>query len=300
MNQHFTTLHNNFDTWLKTLGFSNSVQYQYPQMLGYFFDYLDENGINNIQQLNSKIIFQYFDYLERTTGKQTKKAFSPAYLNKNFDSVDKFLEFLQQIGANETPSPTKYRILNPYQANFTVLSTLEIRELYAAIPNTFYNYSLATREPRQAILTLVLDLCYGCGLRRSEVTNLQLSDVKLDRKILHIQQAKGYKDRYVPFSQAIYKNLQLFIYQHRSYWNRRPKMLFPYHSPFVARCVKILQRDSNSGTLKEKQISPHSLRHSIATHLLENGMDIKKIARFLGHDSLESTQIYTHLPNANL
>ena len=72
-------------------------------------------------------------------------------------------------------------------------------------------------------------------------------------------------------------------------------MLFPYHSPFVARCVKILQRDSNNEALKEKKISPHSLRHSIATHLLENGMEIKKIARFLGHDSLESTQIYAHI-----
>ena len=295
MNQHFTTLQTHFDTWLKTLGFSSSVQYQYPQMLGYFFRYLEERGICNAQQLSSEIIYQYFDYLERTTGKLTRKAFSPAYLNKNFDAVDKFLEFLQQMGMQDIPSPTKYRILNPYQANFTVLSTQEISQLYEAIPNTFQNYGLATREPRQAILTLVLDLCYGCGLRRSELTNLQLNDVKLDRKVLHIRQAKGYKDRYVPFSQAIYKNLQLFIYQYRSYWNRRPQMLFPYCSHFVARCIKILQRESNNDLIKAKQISPHSLRHSIATHLLENGMDIKKIARFLGHDSLESTQIYAHI-----
>jgi len=295
MNQHFTTLQTHFDTWLKTLGFSSSVQYQYPQMLGYFLNYLEEIGISNSQQLSSETIYQYFNYLERTTGKHTKKAFSPAYLNKNFDAVDKFLEFLQHMQMNNAPSPTKYRILNPYQANFTVLSTSEIKKLYSTIPNTFHNYSLTTREPRQAILTLVLDLCYGCGLRRSEVTNLQLNDVKLDRKVLHIRQAKGYKDRYVPFSSSIYKNLQLFIYQHRNYWNRRPQMLFPYCSHFVACCIKILQKASKNDDIQNKQISPHSLRHSIATHLLENGMDIKKIARFLGHDSLESTQIYAHI-----
>ena len=113
MNRHFTTLHQNFDTWLKTLGFSHSVQYQYPIMLGYFFRNLEEKGISSIGQLSSSAVYSYFKHLENTTGERTKKGFSAAYLNKNFDTVDKFLEFLQQMGTLHTPSPTKYRILNP-------------------------------------------------------------------------------------------------------------------------------------------------------------------------------------------
>jgi len=295
MKNQFTYLQNGFDEWLKALSFSTSVQYQYPLMLSYFFTHLEEKGIINIEKLSSKIIFHYFYHLEQKTSEKTQKALSIAYLNKNFDAVDKFLEYLHQMDMEQAPSPTQYRILNPYQAQFTVLTKNEIKQLYQTIPHTFLHHSLPHREPRQAILTLVLDLCYGCGLRRSEVTKLKLKEVNLDRKVLYICQSKGYKDRYVPLSENLYQSLQTFIYQHRNYWNRRPQLLFPYTSHYLPKCIEILQRTTDNQPLKQKKITPHSFRHSIATHLLENGMSIENIAQFLGHDSLESTQIYAHI-----
>ena len=171
----------------------------------------------------------------------------------------------------------------------------EEQDSYKAIPYTFDNYSEASRQPRQAILQLVLDLLYGCGLRRSEVTALALKDVNFDRRVLHVRQAKGYKDRYVPMSKKVYQATQEFVYQHRSYWTRRPSMLFPYTAHYIPACIDILLRHCQN--LKHKKITPHTLRHSIATHLLQNGMSIENISRFLGHSSLESTQIYTHIIN---
>lgn len=297
MSENYKTLLDNFTEWLETLGFSTSMVYNCPKTTAYFLAYLEQNGVQKIEHLTPKLVYEYFDHLQQRKSLRSAKALSTAHLNKSFDAIDKFLEFLHQMGMTTAPSPTKYRLLNPYKADFEILTPAEITDLYNTIQNTFLKYALASREPRQAILTLVLDLLYGCGLRRSEVTNLQIKDVNFNRKVLHIRQAKGYKDRYVPMSKKVYQNIQNFVFTHRKYFNRRPSYLFPYTSHYIPKALEILLRETSNHELKTKRLTPHSFRHSIATHLLQNGMSIESIAKFLGHSSLESTQIYTHIIN---
>jgi len=144
---------------------------------------------------------------------------------------------------------------------------------------------------------LLLWIIYSCGLRRSEATNIKLTDLDRDRGILHIREGKGRVDRIVPVSVKVWEKLDEYIigYRPREY-------LFEgqtggrYSSESVYRVFK-------NALLKagiKKDVGVHSLRHSYATHLHENGLDIRYIQELLGHKSTRTTEIYTHVSRRNL
>ncbi|MBL6447629.1 tyrosine-type recombinase/integrase [Fulvivirga sp. 29W222] len=149
----------------------------------------------------------------------------------------------------------------------------------------------------------MLSVYYGCGLRRSEGVALNLSDINLDKNLLHVRKGKNYKERHVPISPASRRHLTQYIYDHRNTLLRYPQTDALFLSKRGTRLqgqsmilrLKALQQQSDSTTLRAKEIGLHTLRHSIATHLLHSGMKLENISLFLGHSSLESTQIYTHL-----
>jgi len=110
-----------------------------------------------------------------------------------------------------------------------------------------------------------------------------------------VRQGKNYKDRIVPMSEGIYKELQDYVYNFRSKMRLNHNRLFKCSKATLRVKLKHLQAFCDDGQIKAKRIYLHVLRHSIATHLLQNGMSIENIALFLGHSSLDTTQIYTHL-----
>ena len=194
LSENHTAILSTYTQWLQTLGFSAVVVYGYPKMVRHFLVWLQQNGVFHITHLTTDHLHHYYTYIERRPNQRVAgRGLSTAHLNKSFDAVDKLCECLHHMGMDQAPSPTRYRLAHQHGERLSVLTRQEVRELYRAIPATFSNYGLATREPRQAILHLVLDLLYGCGLRRGEVTKLTLDDVDLDRKVLHVRQAKGYK-----------------------------------------------------------------------------------------------------------
>ena len=295
----YAELEEYYKTWLKTLGFSSHTVYNYPKMLNLFFDYLNEKGIYPITQLTTKHVKNYFNYLQTRPNMRTgATALSVAHINKSFDAVDKFLEFLQHNGSQNTPLPTNYRILQT-KAELTqkvkALTKEEIQILYSTALNLFPQMPFKEAEPRKALATLVLDLCYGCGLRKSEAYKLLIQDIDFDKNLLFVRKAKGNKDRYIPMSETITQRVKLFVYEYRKCFDVEHKRVFPLLFGSLAYYGKILFQ--NSELEYEKGTGLHTLRHSIATHLLQNGMSIEQIAKFLGHNSLESTQIYTHLMN---
>ena len=294
MNLHFKQLQEHYQVWLSTLGFSKAVVYNYPQILGFFFDFLDQKSISNISQISQNHIQDYHEHLQTRKSKRTSKTLSTTYLNKSFDVVDKFIEFLHQREAKISIVPSNYRILctkNDWQEKLKVISQQDVKKLYNTVNELFTHISFAKAEHRRALATLILDLCYGCGLRRSEAYFLMINDIDLDKKLLFIRQGKGYKDRYIPMSESISKRMQMFIYQHRKAWKIDHKRLIPLTKEGIYAYFKSIRKASGLAP----EISLHTLRHSIATHLLQNGMKIEQISKFLGHSSLDSTQIYTHL-----
>ena len=297
LNNGYKALTKAYAEYLQTLGFADTTVYGFPRFISDFLTWLEQKSISKISLLTSKMVFDYFAYLERTKGERTKQPFSTSHLNQRFLAVDKFLEFLHHTGAQNTPSPTRYTIEQVRQNPIQVLTQKEIQTLYNTVPLTFSNMSFAMREPRQMNLKLVLDLCYGLALRRSEALNVKLNDVNFDQRIIHVRQGKNYKDRFVPMSGKIYESLQTYVYQYRRTFTKRPEYLYPFGKNTIAEALNLLVKYSNCPSLKAKNPSPHTLRHSIATHLLKNGMDIERIARFLGHSTLESTKLYTHILN---
>jgi integrase/recombinase XerD len=225
-----------------------------------------------------------------------EKILSIAHLNKSFDALDKFIEFINQHSQNKNIIPTKYRIIQTKNDQLKTVKSItkeEIKILYNSTTNLFNHFTFKEAEPRQALATLILDLCYGCGMRRSEAYNLLIEDIDFDKKLIFVRQGKNYKDRYIPMSETITKRIQIFIYQYRKSFKIKHKRAFPLGKESIYYYFKILLKISELNI----SIGLHTLRHSIATHLLQNGMSIEQIAKFLGHSSLDSTQIYTHLIN---
>lgn len=146
---------------------------------------------------------------------------------------------------------------------------------------------------------LLIGLLYGCGLRCLEVRNLQLKHIDFDRKLLHIVQSKGRKDRYVPLSAHLIRGIKKYIciehpkqYLFEGRGNPEGKDFDSrYSQRGVQWAVKTIARQA--GILKE--VHTHMLRHSYATHLLEDGVNILTVKKMLGHGDVRTTMIYLHV-----
>lgn len=165
-----------------------------------------------------------------------------------------------------------------------VLSVEEVRALFAA-----------AESGRDRVL---LQTAYACGLRISELIHLQVTDIDSARMVVIVRQGKGRKDRQVPLSQRLLEELRRQWWTHRS----RP-WLFPGQTPdrplHPSNVQRMFQQTLRRAKIA-KRATPHTLRHSFATHLLEAGVDLVTVQRLLGHGSLSTTAHYLHVSRRHL
>jgi site-specific recombinase XerD len=171
------------------------------------------------------------------------------------------------------------RVVNEPRKAPVVLSREEVARLLEAAPGLKYKAALS--------------VAYGAGLRVSEVANLKVSDIDRERMTLRVEQGKGQRDRTVMLSPRLLELL-------REWWHaaRPPVWLFPGQNPINPVTARQLNRAVHAAkTLAgiTKRVSPHTLRHSFATHLLEQGVDIRVIQVLLGHAKLETTALYARV-----
>jgi integrase/recombinase XerD len=157
---------------------------------------------------------------------------------------------------------------------------------------------LILEAPRNVKHRMMLSLIYACGLRRSEVLNLVPTDIQSQRNIIHIKQAKGKKDRIVPISEKL-------LVQLRDYYRvYRPKVwLFEGQKAgekYSETSLQMVLKEALKKSKINKPVTLHWLRHSYATHLLEQGTDLRYIQALLGHSSSRTTEIYTHVSTHNI
>jgi len=143
---------------------------------------------------------------------------------------------------------------------------------------------------------LILELLYGCGLRAEETTNLKKQDVNFEKYLLHVRLGKGKKDRFVKIPERIIEELRSYIFLLNGDY------LFPSNrgGKLTTATIQAVVEKSALKAGIAKEVYPHLFRHSFATHLLEQGTDIKIIQKILGHADIKTTQIYTQISQANI
>jgi len=141
---------------------------------------------------------------------------------------------------------------------------------------------------------LIISMLYSAGLRVSELVNLKIEDINWDEKTGWVRRGKGSKDRLFAISDTLSKDLQEYLQ------GRENKYIFSKDEPLTTRNIqKIILGTKNRAGINKK-VTPHTLRHSFATHLLEQGTDIRVIQAMLGHSSLSTTQVYTHVSSEQI
>ena len=285
-------LSESFEKWLKTLEYAPSTVYASVRYVNDFFFYLKSSEITNLEAIQPHTLTNYHKHLQSRKNKRQNGSLSNNYITSNINAIKRFSRYLQETGKPFFEVGIKTN--TDKETSKTILTQSEIKELYKACDNTV----LGIRD------RAILSIYYGCGLRRSEGVSLNVSDVLLKEKRIHVRQGKGYKERYIPMTEAVREDLENYIYvareKIRSFKNTKPEALFL--SMQVSRLcgnaiVERVHKLAQTANL-QKETGLHTLRHSIATHLLQSGMTLEEVSQFLGHSSLESTQIYTHLANA--
>ena len=295
-NQSYKLFVANYKEWLDILGYAESTVYALPNHLQEFFYYLEQNHIKNINQITTKTVKEYYSYLQQRANETRNGGLSKSYLNKHQQALKKFKEYLQNHNYKGFNLHLKSE-RNPTEEKLNILTQSEIKELFSA---TKYSHSESRFRLRdKAILTIL----YSCGLRRTEAVSLDISDVFFDKERILVRKGKNYKERFVPINRKNAEILEDYIFEGRPefYNSKDSEALFVskqgnrLNGMSFANRLKAIVQATNNKNIVEKQITLHILRHSIATHLLQQEVPLESIKTFLGHSSLESTQIYTHL-----
>jgi len=276
-----------FKTHLERLGYSKSSQHMLPACVAEFLSCLEEKGIYNLHEIEPVHIQQHYEYLTQRPNKRKPGGLSSRMINHHIYAIRLFLNYQEQI-ENITESPISGLIFpRPESKPREILTVPEIKQLYEVAENY--------REKA------IIGIFYGCGLRRSEGVALNIKDISFKSSLLYVREGKGKKRRVVPVNEKVLNDLKNYLYNER----------FAKQGETAFISNKIGNRTNGDGYNKaiksliqkaeiQKDISLHNLRHSIATHLLENGLSVESVRDFLGHKYLEATQIYTRISKRKL
>ena len=232
-------------------------------------------------------IFHMFDLTEVTKDQINRyilwlireKGISPSQQNQRINAIKFYYE--KVMGR-----PKEFYDIERPRRSFVLPKVLSEHEVLAIL-------QASSNLKHKAILGTI----YSAGLRRSELINLRIQDVQFDKHILYIRGGKGQKDRTSILSDSISIVLQRYLKRCKpNYWMFEGSNRSKYSTTSIAR---ILNAAVEKAGIK-KRVTPHMLRHSFATHLLEQGVDIRYIQTILGHESSKTTEIYTHVSTKSL
>ena len=260
-----------FRRWLASKRYSQSTINTYTDALKAFLIYYN---LKPIEEINTDDLIRFNnDYI-------LKNKLSSSYQNQIVNAIKLHFRSIEnkKLDPDLIHRPKREKLLP------NVLSKDEVKKILMSLRNVKHR--------------MMLSLIYSCGLRRSELLNLKPNDIDSNRNIIIIRQSKGKKDRIVPLSDKILLMLREY---YKSY---KPKVwLFEGQHEYEQYDERSLASVLKSALQKSgitKPVTLHWLRHSYATHLLENGTDLRYIQELLGHNSSKTTEIYTHVSTRNI
>jgi integrase/recombinase XerD len=271
-------------------GLSQNTVSAYTSDINFFLDFLKKNGIENFSNITRDDILYYLEDC-------SDQGMESASLARRLVSIKIFFRYLfqEKIISNDITdvmdSPKLWRLLPEF------LTMEEVDALLKA-------YSNKSRDLLIIRNRTILEIMYACGLRVSETVNLKLDCLRFDEAIIRVF-GKGNKERIIPLGIPAQRIMLRYIEKIRPYLLKdNPEESFV----FLSKNGKKLTRKRIWGIVKEagkiagiqKNIHPHTIRHSFASHLLANGADLRIIQEMLGHSDISTTQIYTHIENSKL
>lgn len=293
-------LNTEFKTWLHTLGFAASSVKSLPMYTAEMLTWLEQNQISTASQITAEAIKAFFFQWKNRKNKHTGAGLSQHHIQKGTTAINNFIKFLKLTGNNHIRLK-----LEREKTQTKIPQALTLQEIQALYEATHHHHSRVNATAYAQRDRAMLAVYYGCGLRRSEGNNLTLSDILTEKKMLYVRKGKGGKERLVPIAEKAVQDIEEYLQYGRKWFlqqRQKQEQVTSEHffinlcgAPMKDFAARIRQLQEEAGI--QKQITLHTFRHSIATHLLQGGMDLEQIKKFLGHASLESTQIYTHIIN---
>lgn len=262
-------------------GLSGNTIDAYRRDLVEFLEFCHSKAVENVNSIERTQINGYILMLH-------EKKLNPASIMRKTASLRGFFKWLC---ANEICEKNPALTLEQPKVPKKLPKVMTVEEI-----NTILSQNLNKREK------VILELLYGCGLRVSELVNLKINDIDVSAKYLQCT-GKGSKERIVPVGSKALKAI-------KDYSKERDFILQKSHKTsknllLTNECKKVTRQEvyrfiHSLGEKIHKSISPHTLRHSFATHLLENGADLRVVQELLGHSDVSTTQLYTHISKKRL
>lgn len=283
----FTSYQKAFTQWLQRLGYAMTTIKSYDRHLQTFLGWLNDNHIKEFSDIIQDNIEAYNAYLHTKPNQQKSGGLSSCYIQSHIHVVSLLSRYLELTGEQKIYTGN---IIIEREAVLprNILTQEEIKALYNATGDT----------PQGLRDRAILSLYYGCGLRYREGARIEKKHIDYNKQLLYVLPGKTYQSRYVPMNERVIKNLQDYETFARSYFannNSKTFLLGTKGNIISSQVIAKRLKGLLDKACIEKQICLHGLRHSIATHLLQQGMSLEQIGRFLGHRNLDSTQIYTRI-----
>lgn len=287
--QEFKNLLNGFQQWLHVLGYAKSTVYYSPAYSRSFLYFMEKMKINRINDIRNNHIAIYFNWLSKKKNLRTQQSFTRHYLYNHYSALKRFSRYIKELNGiilDVSIRLTLGRLTEP-----KYLEKEQIAKLYKA----------CLHGQKGDLDRAILALYYGLGLRRHEGVLLNIDDLIFSNQVVYVAPGKNGVERYVPMSNSVQHILEKYVTKYR-----KPILVkigtTSQEAVLISRTGTRLCGNQIYNRLQQLCIKSgldypvalHTLRHSIATHLLESGLELESISWFLGHKNLDSTQIYTH------
>ena len=274
----------NYKRHLDILGLNPQTTQARYLYLKEFFSWLEKLKITELQDITTLTIANYYDYLLQRKSTRTGENIKQKSIYDHMRNLQQYLGYLLELGIIKTSPASHLKFRNPIEkVERIIFSQDQIQELYNV-----------SNDQEKAIL----NLAYGCGLRVHELGLLNKEDIRTNENLVIVQKGKNSKRRIIPINTKVSEELQSFLEKSENpiFKNNKQRKMQEWT---FNKILKELIAKTNFGqkftTEEINKIGIHTLRHSIATHLLENGMKLEQVQTFLGHSHIESTEIYTHI-----
>ena len=282
----YKTLDNFIDYLFDSRTGSDFTSDSYYRDIARFIEYLKDNNIDSFASVDKKVVFDYINLLR--SGKITRGKISNSTYARNMSALRSFYKYLCEKHICDDNPFLKFRKIHVEKHLPDVLTFDQVETILD---------SFDLSNPLEVRNRCIIETMYACGLRISEVCNLLFDNVDRKQMIVRVI-GKGNKERIVPYYPRLDELFDLYIEMYR---NEFALDDFEYmfvnnrHSKMSPRSVQLLLEDVKIKTGIDLNLHPHMFRHSFATHLLDNGADLRSVQELLGHANLSTTQLYTHL-----